>query len=158
MKNTHSKTIYPQHSLSNHQILEKAAEIISSCFVSGEAYTNPTATKQFVSCKLAIQQREIFAVMFLNNQHQLIEYQEMFQGTIDAASVYPREVVKAALKLNAAAVIFAHNHPSGCPEPSSSDIAITKRLTDALGLLDIRVLDHLIVGASVVSLAERGLL
>ena len=97
--------------------------------------------------------------MFLNNQHQLIKDEILFSGTIDGASVYPREVAKRALELNAAAVIFAHNHPSGHPEPSSADRAITKRLSGSLELFDIRVLDHIVVGgAETVSFAERGLI
>jgi DNA repair protein RadC len=96
--------------------------------------------------------------MFLDNQHHLISFEELFFGTIDSASVYPREVVKAALKTNAAAVIFAHNHPSGDATPSQADKRITQRLKDALALVDIRVLDHIVIGDSAVSFAERGLL
>jgi len=94
----------------------------------------------------------------LDNQHQLIEFRELFYGTIDGASVYPREVVKAVLEVNASAVIFAHNHPSGNSEPSQADKDITKRLSDALGLIDVRVLDHFVVGETAISFAERGLL
>ena len=95
--------------------------------------------------------------MFLDTRHRLIEFKEMFYGTIDGASVHPREVVKLALKLNAAAMIFAHNHPSGVAEPSQADIAITGRLKSALALIDVRVLDHIIVAADdTVSLAQRG--
>ena len=94
--------------------------------------------------------------MFLDNQHQLIEFEELFFGTIDAASIYPREVVKAALNYNAAAVVFAHNHPSGIAEPSQADRRITQRLVDALKLVDIRVLDHIVVGEDCVSFAEKG--
>ena len=102
---------------------------------------------------------EVFAVMFLNNRHQLIKYEEMFRGTIDGASVYPREVAKRALQLNAAALIVAHNHPSGVPEPSKSDERITHRLKDALGMLQIRLLDHVIVGGvDTVSMADRGII
>ncbi|CSI70314.1 DNA repair protein RadC [Vibrio cholerae] len=92
----------------------------------------------------------------MDNQHRLIEFKELFRGTVDAASVYPREVLKEALNVNAAAVIFAHNHPSGDPEPSQADRRITQRLKDALSLVDIRVLDHVVVGKSSVSFAERG--
>lgn len=93
--------------------------------------------------------------MLLDNQHQLIRFEELFFGTIDAASVYSREVVKAALNANAAAVILAHNHPSGIAEPSRADKRITSRLVDALGLIDVRVLDHIVVGEHCVSFAER---
>jgi DNA repair protein RadC len=100
----------------------------------------------------------VFAVMLLDSQHQLIDYQELFFGTVNAASVYPREVVKAVLQENAAAVIFAHNHPSGVGEPSIADKQITKRLQDALGLIDVTVLDHVIIGESCYSFAENNLL
>ena len=102
-------------------------------------------------------EHEVFACLFLDNRHRLICYKQMFNGTIDSASVYPREVVKAALQTNSAAVIFAHNHPSGVAEPSRADIDITQRLTKALALIEVRVLDHIIVGDGYqVSLAERG--
>jgi DNA repair protein RadC len=102
-------------------------------------------------------QQEIFLVLLLNSQHGVIASKELFVGTIDGASVYPREVVKLVLQHNAAAVIFAHNHPSGVAEPSQADIRITKRLSAALELIDVKVLDHMVVGEGmVVSLAERG--
>jgi DNA repair protein RadC len=120
---------------------------------------NPRAVRDYLSVHYAGQEREIFGVMFLDNRHRLIGLEEMFAGTIDGASVHPREVVKAALRHNAAAVILAHNHPSGVAEPSQADELITTRLRDALALVDIRVLDHLVVGGNVVtSMAERGLL
>jgi DNA repair protein RadC len=121
--------------------------------------TNPRAVQDYLSTHYHGQEREVFSVLFLDNRHQLIAAEEMFQGTIDGASVHPREVVKRALQQNAAAVILAHNHPSGVAEPSQADELITARIRDALALVDIRVLDHLIVGgATVVSFAERGLL
>ncbi|WGW00144.1 DNA repair protein RadC [Vibrio sp. YMD68] len=138
------------------QVLEKAADILAQSFEVGDAYTNPSNVKQFLGCKLAHYEREVFAVMFLDNQHQLIAFDELFQGTVDAASVYPREVVKAALKHNASAVIFSHNHPSGVAEPSQADRKITRRLVDALALIDVRVLDHIVIGKESVSFAERG--
>lgn len=146
--------------MTEHQILEKAAEIVATKFISseGDAFTNVGNTKDFLSFKLANYEREVFAVMLLNTQHQLIEYRELFFGTIDSASVHPREVVKVALEVNASAIIFAHNHPSGIAEPSESDKRITKRLTGALGLIDVRVLDHVVVGRTPVSFAERGLI
>jgi DNA repair protein RadC len=101
----------------------------------------------------------VFACLFLDNRHRLIEYEELFRGTIDGASVHPREVVRRALRANAAAVIFAHNHPSGVAEPSQSDLRITQRLKDALSLVEVRVLDHVIIGdGQGTSLAERGLI
>lgn len=124
----------------------------------GEAISNPAALKNYVKLRLADLQHEVFCVFFLNSQHQLLAVENLFNGTIDGASVYPREVVKKALHHNAAAVIFAHNHPSGIAEPSMQDRQITRRLTEALSLLDVRVLDHVVVGTDIVSFAERGLL
>ena len=121
--------------------------------------SDPNDTKRYLTLKLAQLEHEVFAVMFLDNRHRVIKYEEMFRGTIDGASVYPREVVKRALQLNAAALILSHNHPSGVPEPSQSDERITIRLKEACSLVDIRILDHIIIGGSdTVSLAERGIL
>ena len=125
----------------------------------GSVLSNPNAVREFLLVHHKGQEREIFGVMFLDNRHRLIAVEEMFLGTVDGASVHPREVVKRALKLNAAAVILAHNHPSGVAEPSQADELITVRIRDALALVDIRVLDHLVVGGTtVVSLAERGVI
>ena len=140
------------------QVFEKAAELLEHQYKREQSFTNPEHTKRYLSMKLGHQEREVFAVLFLDNQHQLISYQELFYGTVDSASVYPREVAKAALQANAAAVIFAHNHPSGIAEPSECDKRITTRLVDALKLLDIRVLDHVVVGSPCVSFAERELI
>jgi len=121
--------------------------------------TSPEVTRDFLKSSLLPYKHEVFSCLFMDNRHRLIIYKELFTGTIDGASVYPREVVKMALKYNAAAVIFAHNHPSGVAEPSQSDIHITHRLKEALMLIDIRVLDHLIIGnQEITSLAERGLI
>ena len=120
---------------------------------------NPRTVREYLSLHYAGQEREVFGVLFLDNRHRLIRFDEVFHGTIDGASVHPREVVKLALARNAAAVILAHNHPSGVAEPSQADELITNRLRDALALVDIRVLDHVVVGGTtVVSFAERGLL
>lgn len=120
---------------------------------------SPETVSNFLKLKLAEKESEVFAVMFLDTRHQLICYREMFNGTIDGASVYPREVVKAALQHNAAAIIIAHNHPSGVPDPSTADEKITQRLKDACNLLEIRLLDHVIIGGmDTVSFAEKGLL
>ncbi|EMQ2878363.1 DNA repair protein RadC [Vibrio navarrensis] len=140
------------------RVLDAAAEILAARGLRGDQYCNPEATKTYLSCKLKHHEREVFAVMFLDNQHRLIAFEELFFGTIDSASVYPREVLKAALKINAAALIFAHNHPSGDATPSQADKQITQRLKEALALVDIRVLDHIVVGDSAISFAERGLL
>lgn len=121
--------------------------------------TDPAATKRFFLAWLRDRRREVFAALFLDNRHRVIHCEALWQGTIDGASVYPREVVTRCLELNAASVIFAHNHPSGVAEPSDADRRMTHRLRDALALVDIRVLDHLVVGdGEVVSFAERGLL
>lgn len=122
-------------------------------------FTAPSDTLDYLTLKLAPLEHEVFAVMFLTNRHELIAFEELFRGTIDGASVHPREVVKVTLRHNAAAVILAHNHPSGVPEPSRADEALTRRLRDALGLIDVRVLDHVIVGGTdTTSFAELGLI
>ena len=124
-----------------------------------DTLTSPAHCARFLRIRLRRREREVFGVVFLDSQHRVIEYEELFQGTIDGTSVYPREVVRAALRHNAAAVILAHNHPSGVAEPSQADVRITERLRQALALIDVRVLDHLVVGdQDVVSLAERGML
>ncbi|MCL4169188.1 UNVERIFIED_CONTAM: hypothetical protein GTU68_063365, partial [Idotea baltica] len=120
---------------------------------------NPSQVKVFCQLQLAALEHEVFGVLFLDSQHRLLVFSEMFRGTIDGAAVYPREVAKACLQVNAAAVVFTHNHPSGNPEPSQADTRITKRLVAALQLFDIRVLDHIVVGGGrSVSFAEEGLL
>lgn len=155
----HKKNDYIVHTpMTADQVLEKAAEIVATRYLRGNAFTNPQATKDFLQYKMGGYEREVFAILLLDNQHRLIEYQELFFGTIDAASVYPREVVKLALNYNAAAVIFAHNHPSGIAEPSNADKQITRKLKDALALIDVRVLDHFVVGDTCISFAERGYL
>lgn len=122
-----------------------------------DVFRNPGDTRRFVSARLRGQAQEVFAALLLDNQHQLIRYAELSRGTIDSATVHPREVVKHCLQHNAAAVIFAHNHPSGVAEPSAADRSLTRRLADALALVDIRTLDHLVVGeGEVCSFAERG--
>ena len=141
------------------QIIDFAKQIIASRLHRTEdiEITSPTAVMQYLQLQLGAKEQEIFSAMFLDTRHRLIEFKKMFFGTIDGASIHPREVVKAALKLNAAAVIFAHNHPSGVAEPSQADIQITGRLKSALALIDVRVLDHIIVTPDdSVSLAQRG--
>jgi len=113
--------------------------------------------KSYLQSQLQHRQRECFAALFLDNQHRLLAFEPIFEGTIDSAPVHPREVVKLALSHNAAALIISHNHPSGVAEPSQSDHLITERLKDALNLVDIRLLDHIVVGTgTTVSFAERG--
>lgn len=138
-------------------VLEMGRRHLSATLETGDLLTSPDLVRQYLSAQLRHRPHEVFAVLFLDNQHRLRCFDELFQGTIDGASVYPREVVKRALAHNAAAVILAHNHPSGVAEPSASDRRITKRLQEALDLVGVRVLDHMVVGdGEVVSFAERG--
>ncbi|AMP72613.1 RadC family protein [Ralstonia solanacearum] len=141
------------------QILEAARQVVDQKMPCGAEFSSPAAVKEYLRAKLAGFEHEVFAVLLLDAQHRLIAYVEMFRGTIDCAAVYPREMVKEALRHNAAAVLLAHNHPSGSPEPSVCDKAVTQRLKDALALVGVRVLDHIIVaGTSTMSFVERGLL
>lgn len=140
-------------------VLELGRRHLAEALDRADPLTSPDATRRFLQARLRDLPHEVFAALFLDNRHRVIRYEELFRGTIDGASVHPREVVKAALKLNAAAMIFAHNHPSGIAEPSHADERLTHRLRDALGLVDIRVLDHVVIGdQQMVSFAERGLL
>lgn len=126
---------------------------------AGQAIRSPADTEDFLLARLRHLGHELFCCLFLDNRHRILRFDEMFRGTIDGTSVYPREVVKEALSVNAAAVILAHNHPSGVAEPSQADERITLRLKSALDLVDIRLLDHLIIGDGVItSLASRGLI
>jgi len=135
--------------------LEGVLETISR----GDAFENPAVTRRFLLSKLRHQPREVFGVLFLDNAHRVIAFEELFHGTINGASVYPRVVLQRSLSLNAAAVILAHNHPSGIAEPSTADQQITETLCKVLTMVDIRVLDHFVIGeAEAVSFAERGLL
>ena len=139
-------------------VLEMARRYLRAEIQRGESLSSPADTRQYLITMLRDSPHEIFAMLFLDQRHRVIQYEELFRGTIDGTSVYPREVVKKALGHNAAAVILAHNHPSGVAEPSQADERITQRLKAALALVDIRVLDHFVVGDEVVSFAERGLL
>jgi DNA repair protein RadC len=140
-------------------VLELARRYLGENLVRGGTLKNPADTQRYLVARLRDYPHEVFACLFLDTRHRLIHYQELFHGTIDSASVYPREVVRRALQHNAAAVIFAHNHPSGVAEPSDADQRITRRLQDALALVDIRVLDHIVIGDdSAASFAERGLI
>jgi len=139
--------------------IELGKRYLQENLLKKDVLSSPNDTKNFLLAQLRAYPYEVFACLFLDNRHQIISFDKMFNGTIDGASVYPREVVKQALSRNAAAVIFAHNHPSGVAEPSLSDKKITRRLQEALNLVDIRVLDHFIIGEnSAVSFAEHGLI
>ncbi|MTI62828.1 DNA repair protein RadC [Methylophaga sp.] len=138
-------------------VLEMGRRHLESTLSRGDAFSDCGTTQLYLKQRLRHYPFEVFACLYLDNQHRLLHFEELFRGTIDGASVYPREVVKQALHHNAAAVILAHNHPSGVAEPSQADIQITKRIQSALQLVDIRVLDHIIVGdADTTSLAQQG--
>ena len=143
--------------INEEELLTIANQIARQKLAKGEAITDKHLAQHALQTLLQSREHEVFAMLFLDNQHRILAYEELFRGTLSSASVYPREVVKRALALNAAALMLVHNHPSGYPEPSRADIEITLRLQDALALVDIRILDHLVVGTEgVVSLAERG--
>lgn len=145
--------------VSDTQVLNWAESILEDRFQRSNYLTSPRLTRDYLKMKFANKEREVFGVIYMDSQHGIISFDELFQGTIDAASVYPREVVKAALAHNAAAVILTHNHPSGTPESSIADKHITTRIISALETVDIRVLDHLVIGGTeMVSFAERGIL
>ena len=146
------------HNVPEHQVLERAAEILKNRWGERPVFLSSQATQGFLRMKLSAYDHEVFAVLFLDSKHRLLDYREMFHGTLDGAAVYPREVAKAALTLNAGAVIFGHNHPSGDSTPSHADRQITRLLVDALKLIDVRVLDHVIVGDNCLSFAEQNLL
>ena len=138
-------------------VLELSRRHLKETLQRGEYLQNPQATRDYLSARLRDLPYEVFACLFLDNQHRVIEFEILFQGTINGASVHPREVVRKTLKHNAAALILAHNHPSGIAEPSSADRHITKQLTEALALIDVRVLDHIVVGdGECVAFSERG--
>lgn len=139
--------------------LELSRRHLLTTLQRGDALSNPDHTRRYLRAQLRDRQQEVFACLFLDNRHRVLGYEELFYGTIDGASVHPREVVRRAISRNAAAVILAHNHPSGIPEPSRADEQITTRLQQALSLVDVRLLDHMIIGdGEIVSLAERGLI
>ncbi|GGJ04137.1 RadC family protein [Halopseudomonas pertucinogena] len=140
-------------------VMEMARRHLFEELKRGDALTSPGAVRDFLRSQLAALPHEVFACLYLDNQHRVIAFEELFRGTLDSASVYPREVIKRALAHNAAALILTHNHPSGVSEPSQADLLLTRRLKESLALVDIRVLDHLVVGdGEPVSFAERGLL
>jgi DNA repair protein RadC len=140
-------------------VLEMGRRHLRETLVRGDGLTDPQQTRRFLIAQLRDRPYEVFACLFLDNRHRIIAFDELFRGTIDGASVHPREVVRRALGHNAAAVIFAHNHPSGVAEPSIADRQLTQRLCQALALVDARVLDHFVVGDGVAtSFAEQGLL
>jgi DNA repair protein RadC len=144
---------------SPEQILQAARQIIDQKMQRGQAFSAPTIAEDYLRAKLAGLEHEVFAVLMLDARHRLIAYVEMFRGSISSATVEPREVLKECMRHNAAAILIGHNHPSGDATPSSADITLTKRLRAALDLVDVRVLDHIVVGGNTtVSMASRGLI
>jgi DNA repair protein RadC len=140
-------------------VLEIARRHYAEHLGERDSFTSPEHVRDYLQASLRDRQAEVFCVLFLDNRHRLISFEECFNGTIDGASVHPREIVRKAIHHNAAAVILAHNHPSGIAEPSQADISLTSRLKDALELVDVRVLDHFIVGDGMpISFSERGLI
>ena len=139
-------------------VLAAAEGILGERLRRQGSLTNPTDATDFLRMRLGALQHEEFHVLWLDNRHRILECQKLFTGTVDGASIYPREVVRAALSVNASAAIFAHNHPSGIAEPSAADRNITNELRDALRLIGVRILDHIVVGAECVSMANRGLM
>ena len=145
--------------VSAEEIVAMARKLMNRRFAKGRSITSPDAFRDYLQLQLADREHEVFCCVFLDTRHRILAFEPLFRGTIDGASVYPREVVKQALILNACAVILAHNHPSGESEPSQADRDLTRRLQQALTLVDVRVLDHFIVGKGrAYSFAERGLL
>lgn len=140
-----------------HDIINQARELLTARLYRNESLGSPSETESYLALQLGDRKHEVFAVIFLDSQNRVIQYREMFHGTISSTMVYPREIARLALRLNAAAVICSHNHPSGHPEPSVADMTITGRIKDAMELIDVRVLDHVVVGGGrTVSFAERG--
>lgn len=143
--------------VTGEELIGFARGLVAEDFSRLATLNSPQDTRRFLTMQLCQEQREVFMVVFMDSQNRAVAAEPMFLGTIDAAVVYPREVVKRCLQLNASAVILAHNHPSGHPEPSQADRNITDKLVEALDLIDVRVLDHFVIGGNeAVSLAERG--
>ena len=146
--------------MTDERIIQRALELLAARLHAGEVLSSPAVVHDYLRLHLGAREHEVFVVILLDSQNRVLDILGLFRGTLTRTSVYPREVVKLALSHNAAAVIFAHNHPSGVPEPSQADIHLTHALRQALSLVDVRTIDHIVVGgnASPVSFAERGLL
>lgn len=141
------------------EVINAAGAAVRRKLRRGVAFDSPAAARKYLPAMLGTREHEVFCIAHLDARHRLIAFEELFRGTVDGAAVHPREVVKSALRHNSAALVLVHNHPSGNPDPSSADESITRRLVQALGLLDIRVLDHCIVaGDSVTCFSEKGLI
>lgn len=140
-------------------LVQRALSLLAQDIKRGDVMAHPTAVRQYLQLRLAGRPHEVFGVLFLDAQNRVIDFQELFRGTLTQTSVYPREVIKEALTCNAASVVLTHNHPSDCPDPSAADHSLTRTLKSALALVDVRVLDHFIVTRSgVFSFAEQGLI
>ena len=145
--------------MDDQEILARALAILEGQLRDSPCFTSPGAVRDYLRVQLGPREHEVFACIWLDAQHRVLDYQELFRGTLTQTSVYPREVVKEALKRNSAAVIFAHNHPSGVAQPSHADELLTRTLKEALALVEVKVLDHFIVaGNQCLSFAERGLI
>jgi DNA repair protein RadC len=142
---------------SDSEMMAVALQISKSQLQSGKSITTPESAKEAVAVQLCNLKQEVFGCLFLDSKNRLLEWTVMFFGTINYNTIHPREIVKAALRLNAASVIFAHNHPSGETQPSLADIELTKKLTDILKVIDIKVLDHLIIGDQITAFSELGI-
>lgn len=156
MRQREAQDTRAEYQADDSTILAQAEAILRRRLVRLGAITDPTQASEFFRMRLAPLEHEEFHVMYLDTRHRIIAVDPMARGTVDGAEVHPREIVKAALAYNAAAVILAHNHPSGNPEPSAADRSITAALAQALKLVEVRVLDHIVVGETCVSLAARG--
>jgi len=154
-----ASTTYNVAGLSQDAVIQMALNILSQRNAIGESIAQSSDAADYLRLKLSGYKNEVFCVIFLDRRHRILAFEELFSGTIDGASVYPRVVVQRVMEHNASAVVFAHNHPSGIAEPSEADKFVTKRLIDAMSLIDVRVLDHIVVGDSgTTSFAECGLL
>ncbi|NJN46006.1 MAG: DNA repair protein RadC [Candidatus Competibacteraceae bacterium] len=140
------------------EIIEAALEEINAQFAQGTLIHSVKDTQQFLQLRMARLEHELFAVLWLDNRHRVIAFEELFRGTIDGAAVYPREILKSALQHNAAACILCHNHPSGMADPSEADKRITEKIKTALSMIEVRTLDHIVVGERTCSFAELGLM
>lgn len=158
LNNTTNKAIKLNGSFTLPELMTLIRENAAEYFKRECIITKTEDVKNFLKQALAYEEREHFAVMFLDNKHALLKFEIMFSGTVDSASIHPREVVKRALELNASAVVLSHNHPSGNTEPSQADQNITRKLKSALDTVGVRILDHIIVGNDCTSFAERGLI
>lgn len=140
-----------------HDIINQARELLTARLYRNQSLESSKETESYLALQLGDREQEVFAVIFLDNRNQVLQYKEIFYGSIASTSVYPHELARLALRLNAAAVICSHNHPSGHPEPSAADRTITERIKSSMELIDVRVLDHVVVGGGrTVSFAERG--